>query len=39
MSSSFLQLAIESLDLSQAEKVKKKNVCKAEQIHKMTTSK
>ena len=35
MSSSFLQLAVGSRDLSQAEK--EITLCKAEQIHKMTT--
>ena len=35
MSSSFLRLAVGSLDLSQAEK--EITVCKAEQVHKMTT--
>ena len=35
MSSTFLQLAVGSRDLSQAEK--EITLCKAEQIHKMTT--
>ena len=35
MSSSFWLLRVESRDFAQAEK--ERNVCKAEQIHKMTT--